>query len=300
MGLKKTLASLVLVGAAALGGLTGKLKADSWTILDNPWGGSTSTYNLDGNEVVGCYGGSFTHGFSYNRSTGNWTDIEAPNSTAYTQVNSIDNGQVVGRYMDGSGSHGFVYENGNWTTLNMPGMISTEVGDIDGTNVVGSGWNGNWHGFLYDKNNNWNPLDKPGASNTQITGISGNKIVGVYNSNYSFLYDGTNWTNLEMPGAANTLAMAVDGDNIGGFYYDTQDKMHGFLYDGKDNWKTIDAPNATERTAVFGINGDELLGYSKNGSGFHGFIYTIPEPTTISLLGLGALGLVGKRRKSES
>jgi len=295
MSFKKTLTSLVLAGAMAIGGLTEKLKADNWAVIDNPWASETFASNISNNEVVGCWGPGATQGFSYNRLTNSWNVLNKPGFTSYSQIDSIDDGHVVGRYMDDSGSHGFVYENGNWTSLDMPGVSSTEVHDMDGINILGAGYQGKWYGFLYD-GVNWNPIDKPGASSTQPTGISGNKIVGGYDSGLSFLYDGTNWTELNMPGAKSTHACAIDGDDIGGFYYDSIGKMHGFLYDGV-NWKSIDAPNATTRTVVSGINGDDIVGYYGDASGYHGFVYTIPEPATIGLLSLGVLALSRKRKK---
>ena len=298
MGIKKTLASLVFAGALAVGGLAEKLKADNWAVIDNPWTSETAAYNISNNEIVGCYGSGFTHSFSYNRLTKTWNVLDHPDTTSYSQVNSIDDGRIGGRYMDGSGTHGFIYENGNWTRLDMPGVSATEVHDMDGINILGAGYQGKWYGFLYD-GVNWSPIDKPGANSTQPMGIYGNKIVGVYDSGLSFLYDGTNWTEINMPGAKNTLACAIDGDNIGGFYYDAQNRMHGFLYDGV-NWKSIDAPNATTRTTVLGINGDDIVGYYGDASGYHGFVYTIPEPATAGLMGLGLAGLLASRkRKSE-
>ncbi len=300
MGITKTLASLVLAGVAALG-LAGKLKAeDKWVVIDNPWASGTFASDIYDNKVVGDWGSSAAQGFSYDISTDSWNVLNKPGFTSYSQVDAIDAGRIGGRYMAGSVTHGFIYENDNWTILDMPGMSATEVHDIDGINILGAGWQDRWHGFLYDEDkegDKWSTIDKPGAGDTQPMGISGNKIVGVYNGIIGFLYDGTNWTDLNMPGADSTLATAIDGNNIVGFYNDSHGKMHGFRYDlAREIWKSIDAPNATKRTAVVGINGNELVGYYEDASGYHGFIYT-PEPATLSLLAAGGLGLAGVRRK---
>jgi len=40
-------------------------------------------------------------------------------------------------------------------------------------------------------------------------------------------------------------------------------------------------------TLAYGIDGDRIVGYYHDGSGYHGFVYVIPEPATLLLLGLG-------------
>jgi hypothetical protein len=75
--------------------------------------------------------------------------------------------------------------------------------------------------------------------------------------------------------------------------YDVADGTHSFLYDGT-NWIIIDKPGAT-RTFINGIDGSNIVGYYQDTSGLHGFLYTIPEPATLLLLGLGALIAVNRR-----
>ena len=252
MGFKRTLATLVIAGAASLG-LAEKVKADNWTVLDNPWESGTAAYNISNNKVVGCYGSGLARSFSYDLSNPNpspagWNKIELEGIPTDTliQINSIDNNRTVGRYSDSSGTHGFIYENAEWTRVDRPEASATQLSDADGPNFVGMNLfqDNNWHGFAYN-GIDWNSIDKPGANSTQPYSISGNKIVGVYNSDFSFLYDGTTWTDINVPGATNTLACAIDGNNIGGFYYSSDGKMHGFFHqDGTNQWKTIDAPGA--------------------------------------------------------
>jgi hypothetical protein len=49
----------------------------------------------------------------------------------------IDGNNIVGRYYDGGGYHGFLYDGSTWTTLDGPGAWTFPAG-IDGDNIVGS------------------------------------------------------------------------------------------------------------------------------------------------------------------
>jgi hypothetical protein len=99
----------------------------------------------------------------------------------------------------------------------------------------------------------------PGAANTQLIGIDGGNIVGSYETNsgdcyyHGFLYNGTNWITLDMPGASTTMAFDIDGSTIVGWYTDNS---------------------------------------SGNYHPQHGFLY-VPEPSTLTLLALGGLWLIG-------
>ena len=69
------------------------------------------------------------------------------------------------------------------------------------------------------------------------------------------------------------------------------------LYDG-GTIGVFDFPGA-ERTSAWGIDDYSIVGYYDGpavGLDYHGFIYTIPEPGTVLLLGVGGIGLVRRRR----
>jgi hypothetical protein len=57
---------------------------------------------------------------------------------------------------------------------------------------------------------------------------------------------------------------------------------------------TLNYPGAVTICA-YGISGGSIVGLCMDNSGEYGFIYTVPEPATLLLLGLGAVILRRKR-----
>ena len=102
------------------------------------------------------------------------------------------------------------------------------------------------------------------------------------------------YTTLDVPGASTTYATGIDGGNIVGRYRDGSG-THGFSYDGT-TYTTLDVPGATD-TFLFGIDGSNIVGYYYDDVGRpRGFLATIPEPTTLSLLAVGLLMACRRRR----
>jgi hypothetical protein len=104
------------------------------------------------------------------------------------------------------------------------------------------------------------------------------------------------WTTLDYPEASATVAYGISGSSIVGEYIDGSGNSRGLLYNGS-TWTTLDYPGSN-CTETLGISGSNIVGvyFDAPGSDSHGFIYTIPEPATLLLLGLGGLAIMRRRR----
>ncbi len=267
-------------------------KAGTWTTLDAPQATTTYAKGIDGGNIVGSYyDDSGYHHFLYNGST--WATLDLPDEFIWTEISCISGDNIAGTYTDASGGHGFVYNRSTFTTINAPEAIDTIIHGISGNKIVGEYKKTSvFESFLYD-GTTWTTLSASGAIDTYAYGIDSDNIVGGYTTMFAthgFLYDGSTWTTLDTPWAVKDIS----GSYVVGSYYDVSiGDDHGFLYDGT-NLTILDAPGASG-TRAYSISGNNIVGDYTDGSGTHGFIYTIPEPAAICLFAFAGLFL--HRRK---
>jgi hypothetical protein len=281
--------TLFLSSACALAG--------TWETLDYP--GSADTWMEGAGNGYIC-GYSYSGGFTYDGTTWrtynhNWPGYRVP------IVTGAWGNTIVGWTQETSGDesvHGFLYDGTTWEILDMPGAENTTISGTNGSLFAGEYFvsETGFHGFTYD-GTNWTTFDKPGAYIIRVNGISGNDIFGRVDTS-GFIYDGTTWETLDMPGAALTEIRGISGNYIVGNYDNPINVSHGFIYDGT-TWTTLDMPWSNGlNSAIAGITGDTVVGwYNADTLGNrHGAVYTIPEPATLFLLGLGAV-ILRKRKK---
>ena len=301
-----TLVAAVMLSAA----VASPSLAITYTTLDFPGGTSTEAHGIDGSNIVGSYTDATTkpHGFLYNGST--YTTLDDPLGTQGTIAYGISGSKVVGTYYDATGNgQGFLYDGSSYTTIDDPLAVGVEndaIG-ISGNTIVGLyGHAGSgFFGFLYN-GTTYTTLTAPlAAGDTDALGITGNNIVGQYTDAggvaHGFLYQGSTYTTLNDPLATaypQTTASGISGGNIVGFYTDSS-TSHGFLYSG-GTYTNLDYPLATSTTAS-GISGNRIVGYYTDSSDLeHGFVASVPEPSTVATLIAGMLLMCGCRRSSVS
>ncbi len=288
--------------------------AQTFTTLNDPLHplGGTSAQGIDGNNIVGYYSDSSgrNHGFLYNGSTYMTLDDPFANTIPGqgTEAYGISGNNIVGQYWDSSGrmSHGFLYNisTSAYTTFDHPlGVLGNCACGISGSNVVGYynvATTGSPNGYVYD-GSTFTTLDDPlpRLLGTVAYGISGNNIVGEYtdagNIDRGFIYNGSTFTTLDDPlGVKATHADGISGNIIVGDYEDSSRLFHGFVYNGS-TFTTLDDPLSVNGTWAYGISGNNIVGTYQDLYGNHGFIVTIPEPSTFALLTVGAIALFGYR-----
>jgi hypothetical protein len=120
-----------------------------YTLLDFPGAILTEASGInDDGQVVGDYrdSGGIFHGFFWDAGLFLTFDVPFPEAT-FTAPNAINNvGQIVGFYNDNNAtpgnenghSHGFLYDNGSFSSIDFPGAVITSLTDInDHGRIVG-------------------------------------------------------------------------------------------------------------------------------------------------------------------
>ena len=134
-----------------------------------------------------------------------------------------DRGQVVGEYLDAAGRyHGYVWQRGRFTTIEVPDAAGTSALDINNRGQV-TGLTGDLtapDGFLWDRGR-FTTFDAPGATITFAAGLNDRgQVVGYSTSDLAgasfsgFLREaGGRFTAINRPG--NSITVVFDINNRG-------------------------------------------------------------------------------------
>ena len=171
--------------------------------------------------------------------------------------------------------HGFVADNGVFTTIDAPGAgLYTVAFGIDERGRTVGGYvddRGRLHGFLKDKEA-FTVIDFPGAAATFVSRINAQgQIVGAYSDDrnmpaldlpHGFLLDKGVFTKIDFPGAVRTQPFGINSrGQIVGEYVDAEGKSHGFLLD-RGVYTTIDAPGGIATFAYDIDDSGRIVGFS--------------------------------------
>jgi probable HAF family extracellular repeat protein len=138
--------------------------------------------------------------------------VDYPGASA-TFANDINGaGQVVGTYRDASGlAHGYILENGTYSSLDFPGSLETFANGINDQGEI-VGWNGT-ASSLYSAGV-FTTFNVPGAIRTIALGVNNlGDIVGGFidaSGDHGFLYTGGAFMTIDVPGAVSTGAYGIN------------------------------------------------------------------------------------------
>ncbi len=217
-----------------------------------------------------------------------WQLLDHPDAVQ-TNPLAISGNRVVGvYYLEGGGSHGFVYDGTTWANLDYPGALYTDATGISGNKIVGTYYSDPgaqyYHSYIYN-GKKWSTLDYPGAVGTHALGINGNTIVGYYwdgEVDHGFIYDGKNWTTVDYPAASGTFVTDVFGGTaIGNCEFAVSE---GYLFHGS-KFTFLDYPEAKGGLWPWSISGDKVVGaFQTESPGVaHGFIYDLKNSSWTNL-----------------
>lgn len=181
--------------------------------------------NNQGNITGSFFDGIHMRGFMKRRGTDLAVSVPGSDLTEATGINDLN--QVVGDFRDSNGRfHSFVFENGNYRSIDVPFTTIPDSG-ASGINNFGKTvgcYSLCSRGFLFDlRNSVFTLIDVPGALVTQPSDINDHgNVVGIYFDGQvlrGFFYDGTGFTTIDAPGAFSTIVSGINnaGEIVGSY-----------------------------------------------------------------------------------
>jgi probable HAF family extracellular repeat protein len=220
-------------------------KGGGFAALDSPDKSATLALGINNkDQIVGTVTATEQQGFLYmeKRNKKSFLPIVVPFETEVflTRANGINNrGQIVGEYLDNASNnqqHGFLYDNGVFTSVDVPGAsITSATGINDYGHVVGFYEDdAGVHGFV-DDGETVAPIDAPypDVSSTSALGMNnGGDIVGMYqdgSGTHGFVLKQQTFSSIDVPNAAQTVVLGINRrGQIAGFFVDNSG-VHGFI-----------------------------------------------------------------------
>jgi uncharacterized membrane protein len=240
----------------------------------------------------------FGTALAQNRAVFTTADFPGAVSTAVEGINP--SGDIVGLYVDTSGSqHGFLQSGGNFTSIDYPGAIATDArgispgGDIVGSYTNAPGGPANIHGYLLS-HGTFSEVQVPGYLGTIAQRITPTGHIYGCSHDYDFMAnmrgfvrnpDGSYPPVLDVPSSMSNGA-TPDGSLVVGLYTDlTTGLTHGFFL-RNGNFEPFDVPSSN-LTQAWDINPlKQVVGHFRDTTGsFHGFLLSKGQFTTLDFPG---------------
>jgi probable HAF family extracellular repeat protein len=243
-----------------------------------------------------------------------------------SEARAINNlGHVVGAYNSGVGSVGtgraFLHDGATWHDLGTLGRASraydiNDLGLVTGSSEISLGI---WRAFLHD-GTTLHDLGALGGSDSvgfgispvgHVTGYVQTGPLNSYGAIHAFLYDGSAMHDLGSLGGRFTVGNAVNSHgHVVGHVPKSLDDIHSregdiaFLYTPANGMVALSSvvnmpPGWTQLNSARDINDDgQITGYGQKSGVVRGFFLTpVPEPSTIFLVVVLAVGCITCRRR---
>ena len=226
-----------------------------------------------------------------------FTAIDYPGATATIPWGFNTRGDIVGFYMAGTVTHGFLLSRGQYTAIDFPGASGTDVrginpqGDIVGLYTL-AGVN---HGFLLS-GGQFTKIDFPDATSTIPWPINARgDIAGSYvlaGVNHGFLLSGGQFSTIDFPDATVTNLMGINPQGDLAISYTAAGVTHGGLLSEGD-FTSFDFPGATY-TNTTGLNArGDIIGRYIVGGVTHGYLLSGGQFSTFDFPGATFTGATG-------
>ena len=225
-----------------------------------------------------------------------YSPIDYPEAAATTATGVNARGDIVGTYLRGGISHGFVLRDGAFTTIDVPGAAGTDARGISPAgDIVGGYWLPgepavNIHGYLRRPDGSIEYIDYPGQTNTIPQRIlPDGTILGCYHGSDMMMSMFGMWMRGADSGAIEQDASMNNGATpdlsiIAGLFTDMSEPAP------RASWGYVIENGVFTRFRVPGSNltavwdvapSGALVGVYRNGAGTHGFLLEDGEYTTL-------------------
>lgn len=263
----------------------------AYTILPNlPGASGEGVLGINDNrQVVANFGDAAGHQYGIIYSRDSFTPITVPGASDTTYVTAFNNsGQMVGWFTNTAGLHSFVYSDGIYTILNVPGTSKTFAVDINNKGQVAGVFTDTMgeHNFIYSDGTYTILPNLPGASDIFIKDINDNgQMAGTFKDatgGHVFVFSGSIYTLLNVPGASSYEVFSINknGQVVGTF----EDAMGKKVFVYCDGTYSILNVSGKSHISIKGFNdyGQMLVNFL-DGTGFHEFVASpVPLPTSLA------------------
>lgn len=288
---------------------------------------------ISGTQVVGCGTNhsdpsALTHALMWSGTTHTLVDLNPNREKAGSQAYGTDGTSQVGWFMwlvhgvpyDTVYSHAALWQGTpNVVDLNPAGFATSSANNVIGTQIVGYGTtaaDGSYHALLWTGTNHTaTDLNPANCTSSMAIGIVGTKQVGFASGpatggvHHAMLWNGspTDYVDLQPSGTTYSESTATGGlgqQQVGAAFFAATEQLHAMLWNGSpddfvDLQQFLPATLTSSDAIAMDAQGN-ILGWANDVDGnTHAILWQpVPEPATLSLLAMGGLAVLRRRKNA--